>query len=491
MDKNNLSSLYTTVFDDPQNGTPDDITQAGCLALARLGKEAWNAWYTSHPVRYENTKDGTKRKNIVDFSGVDFENHLNSFGEKLVLAIDFSGFRFREYADFSNAKFVTRTNFEGARFDGVANFSDAEFKERAYFGGAQFENSADFSGVNFRGKARFGGAQFGDWSSFKGALFSGNASFIGSQFNVGTDFRDTQFLSSVAFKGAQFGIFTRFDGAYFKGGIIFSAADWASIAYLYEEVGAAKNWAESHGLSPGSFKDISFRGVHFGGQADFSGRTFTGQTSFGRLSNDFVHNQPVVFAKAPLFHNCKLNQDISFDGAEFPVPLSNPADDDSAARAYRTLKLAFAQQQAFREEQKFFRLELAEEEKRAPLKQRWLFWLYRWTSDYGFRLDRPPLLLLAAFLVFMLIYDGLTGLTPCLSWQTDCRFNYKLLQFTLLQSLPLPGLDKWSDSLRQSLFPDSGWRSALLPLAVMLHKGVSLLAVFLLGLALRNLFKMK
>ena len=424
---------------------------------------------------------------------MDFSNYLNRLGKKFLLSIDFSGFEFGDFANFKNAKFVTRTIFIEAQFNGYVSFSGAQFEEHVYFEKAKIIDRANFSNVIFRGKARFGGAQFGDRSSFTGARFLGNASFGGTQFGIATDFQNVEFSYRANFRGAQFGADTRFDGAKFESDISFAADDWASIAFFYKEkeLEAAKIWAELRGLSPDSFKSISFKGVRFGGQADFSGRSFTGATSFGRLSNDYVFNQAVGFGKAPLFHNCKLNQDISFDGADFPNPLSNPADDDNAARAYRTLKLAFAQQQAFREEQKFFRLELAEEEKRAPLKQRWLFWLYRWTSDYGFRLDRPALLLLATFLVFMLIYDGLTGLTPCFSWQTDCRFNYELLQFALLQSLPLPGLDKWSDSLRQSLFTDPGWRSALLPLAVMLHKGISLLAVFLLGLALRNLFKMK
>jgi uncharacterized protein YjbI with pentapeptide repeats len=489
MENNILDPLYASVFDDPQNGTPNDITQAGCLALAQLGKDAWNAWYKVYPVSVEN--NGTVRKNIVDFSDLDFGAYFDRPGKKIVLAIDFSGFRFREYANFSNAKFSNRAKFDGAIFDGPVDFSGAEFKERAYFGGVKFGSTANFSGVNFQRKARFGGAQFGDWSNFKGARFSGDTNFGGAQFGIGADFRDAEFSSSVAFTGAQFGVFTRFDGSCFRGRAIFSATDWAFIATVYEELDAAKKWAELRGISPEVFKDISFRGVHFGGRVDFSGRMFSGPTSFARLSNDFVRNQPVVFAKAPLFHNCKLTQDISFDGAEFRPELPSSVDDDTAARAYRTLKLAFAQQQALREEQMFFRLELAEEEKRAPPTQRSLFLLYRWTSDYGFSLKRPLHLLLFACPIFMLIYAGLAGLTPCLSLQAGCEINYKLIQFLLLQSLPLPGLDKWSDGLRESLFTIPGWRSVVLPLFVMLHKGISLLAVFLFGLALRNLFKMK
>lgn len=32
------------VFNYSENGLPNNISKAGCLALARLGKDAWNAW---------------------------------------------------------------------------------------------------------------------------------------------------------------------------------------------------------------------------------------------------------------------------------------------------------------------------------------------------------------------------------------------------------------------------------------------------------------
>ena len=56
----------------------------------------------------------------------------------------------------------------------------------------------------------------------------------------------------------------------------------------------------------------------------------------------------------PLFHNAKLHQDTSFAGVVWPKARAS----DAAARAYRTLKLAFAQQQATRQEQLFFRKEM-------------------------------------------------------------------------------------------------------------------------------------
>jgi uncharacterized membrane protein len=95
------------------------------------------------------------------------------------------------------------------------------------------------------------------------------------------------------------------------------------------------------------------------------------------------------------------------------------------------------------------------------------------------------------FVVFLVIYICLANVTPCLLTEADCHIRFDLIQFTLLQALPLPGLDKWSDSLRSVLFPAEGWKSAIFIVSLMLHKAISMLALFLSGLALRNLFKMK
>ncbi|MGZ8201241.1 MAG: hypothetical protein ACXWUC_10690, partial [Methylosarcina sp.] len=71
-----LDPLYRAVFDDPQNGTPNDITQAGCLALARLGKEAWNAWRQKYQAkRTSKIEWGNK----VNFSGFDFREESIDF----------------------------------------------------------------------------------------------------------------------------------------------------------------------------------------------------------------------------------------------------------------------------------------------------------------------------------------------------------------------------------------------------------------------------
>lgn len=554
MDNEPLNPPYAKVFTDPENGTPDNITQAGCLALARLGKEAWNAWRSEYPVRGE----APNWENIADFSKVDFrecpikfdgfifddnaifwESQFRDFarfkgaqfGNRIEFTdaqfgsmaqfedaqfgngVDFKGAKFGDMADFTRTQFDFGANFESAQFGNDAWFIDAKFGVSAQFTEARFAKRAQFDKTRFGDDVQFMGTQFGQSASFVGVQFEGKARFVGAQFGNWAEFTGSRFSKAAWFSGVQFRNAAKFDGVWFDNNAKFIGMNWEDLDHTYSEQGLkiAKAWAEQHGLSPDTFKSISLAGATFEGQVDFSGRIFTGTTSFARLNRpvksfdydcksnriekELPKGQPVKFGKAPLFHNCKLHQDTTFDGTIFPKPSSDPIENDIAARAYRTLKLAFSQHQAIREEQRFFRLEMMEEARREPqYARRLLFRLYSFFSDYGFSVSRPFVrLVVIPLLVTVPIYGWLADFTPCFLWQTECQIRYDLLQFSLIQALPLPGLDKWSDTLRQCLFPTASgaWQGIMLTGILILHKALSLLAVFLMGLALRNLFKMK
>ena len=453
-----LDPLYARVFEDPKNGTPNNITLEGCMTLAQLGKDAWNAWRQQYPVTINDSDEYQHYENIALFICNDFRG----------TSISFDGFEFGHGANFSRAIFNV-AYFKNTKFGDNACFSDVSFDEfPASFDKAEFGNEANFTC-----------AQFGEDTSFEGAKFGNKAKFVGAQFDKGAFFAGTKFGSYASFAGAQFGDNASFFGAEFGDNLSFASLSWASLRKYStspQRVGSTKVWAEERGLSPEIFKSISFAGVNFIGRVDFSGRKFEGRTSFGRLpcqveifrynpdgkvvSQLLPEGKSVQFGKAPLFHNCKLHPDTTFDGddQQFPKPSSNLSENDTAARAYRTLKLAFSQHQATHEEQRFFRLEMAEEEKRSSFRLRLLFGAYRFLSCYGFSLIRPMfLLLLFPLLIFAMIYSWLAELTLCFLWLDElCHIRIDFLKFSLMQTFPLPGLDKWSDSLRQYLFPEQG-----------------------------------
>jgi len=110
-----------------------------------------------------------------------------------------------------------------------------------------------------------------------------------------------------------------------------------------------------------------------------------------------------------------------------------------------------------------------------------LYKAYSMLSDYGFSVARPLVLLVAAWLVFAAIYGSHSnGQTICMVWMAGCELQINWLNFSLQQAFPLPGLDKLDHPIKGVAV---GW--------LFLHKTISLAALFLIGLALRNLFKLK
>lgn len=323
---------------EQEHGTPEAPTQAGFLALARAGKEVWNAWRKAYP------------EPIPNFSGMDFRKE----------EIDFSGFFFSGGGGNSGDSTVNScTIFSSSRFDQVNRFKGAQFGKYATFVNAKFEGLADFSG----------------------ALFEGDVSFQSCTFAQGAN-----------------------------------------------------------------FEEASFGGV-------------------------------------PNFHGCTLHQNTSFYKTGFSAPSSV-----RAARAYRTLKLASAQQHAFHEEQRFFKLEMQAEAGIAEYPKRLMYQLYEALSDYGSSLLRPTIFWILCLLIFAFGY-GYLGLSFS-PHNIDYPVTVQWIKFSLLNAIPLPGFAETMGLLRTKLFPDVSIELIVIILEI-LHKTFSLLAFFLIGLALRNLFKMK
>lgn len=485
-------------------GKPDSPTQAGFLALARAGPSVWNAWRAEWP------------RPEANFGNVDF---------RAAAAIDFSGFQFGAKANFSHAQFDGWATFINAQFGNDTNFESATFLAANYFG-AQFGQWATFALASFDGITRFQGAQFSFNASFYQAKFKHGASFDSTQFKEGLSFDDArfgrevsfqgaqfggnaifiaaQFHESVSFNGTQFGDAARFDGARFFDVAQFEAwtrqrvEDYWRRLHDVAAVDTRIKFAADLELRSDAFKSVSFSGAEFAGDVSFQNREFLATSNFGpvvphvevgpfqsRVRTILPSGQRTCFRGVPTFHGCKLHQDTSFDKVEF-LSLSSP----KAARAYRTLKLAMAQQQAIREEQLFFRLEMTAEGASTTGARRSLFILYRALSNYGFSLWRPLLFWVGCLVVFGLIHGALAGpsaLHTGIDWQRTMQW----VQYVLFNAIPLPGFDKAQFDLRGNLFGRSeGVMLAAIALD-MLHKTCVLIAVFLAALALRNLFKMK
>lgn len=458
-------------------------TKDGFFALANAGKTTWNAWRKKYPDPSPN------------FSGVTFEQDAK-----------FSGFIFSEsahecYVDFSDTKFLKRAFFRGAKFEGQADFRGAVFCEESDFSECSFGDDTDFTGVTFAKSSKFirtlfgTGAQF-DNSEFKSSChfkeckFGYYPSFFRVKFGWCTIFSDSEFGNACTFRGAEFGNITQFTRIKMLGDCDFSSENKENIP-----------------VSARAFYIIDFGGAFFSGNADFTSREFRSRTNFGKepiredRNSDSSPGSPesyrnTIFAGIPSFHQCKFNQDTSFDGAEFRAPPSL-----EAARAYRTLKLAMEQLKATREEQKFFRLEMKAEHPSLPFGKRWISTIYSLFSDYGFSLWRPIVWLFVLSLAFGAGYGLLANACAAnkicakMAWEkktgSSADRTSAVIKYTLASVSPVPGLDKMQTELRAPLFGHHGWIPITALVLEILHKIVALVMAFLFALALRNLFKMK
>ena len=479
------------IFRDPENGTPDNISKAGCLALALKSNEVggvgkgyvcWNAWRRAFPVPYSS---------VV--------NHTN----------------------FQESEFNEEMDFRLFEFGYAANFKKTIFRKKANFDHAKFGISTDFSFSFWADETSFKWTQWGDGIRFSYSYWCKHAWFIGSQWgSVGFNF--STWKGAAIFTGAGWSDYVDFSGCKFHS-LSIEGAEWHYLntrfydfENLFEQV---KNFAKRIGSDPTTFELIIFSGSISLGEINFSNRKFKKATLFNELEStgdicrdetglplkdptgNFYHfselnyRHPVVFQLPPKFHGCELHQDTSFEGAEFPKATGT----EEAARAYRTLKLAFNKQQAVREEQRFFKLE-TEEEATDHLKKatsafktfritlglneftRWLLYRsYAVFSDYGFSALRPLLLWVISLIFFAYAFGALKGLPICIGFNS-CEFQSEWLKTSLLQSLPLSGLEKLEQLEVKTL---------ALAVALVIHKAVSLLCFVLTGLALRNLFKLK
>jgi uncharacterized protein YjbI with pentapeptide repeats len=498
---------YDQILNTAGNGPSDDPHPAGFLALVQAGADVFNGWRHDYPTQWDDAAKVWHRR--VRWQK---QNQPNvSIGH---LGLSFAGFKFGDGAEFNGIGFeLSPVNFEGASFGDDATFKGTHFSCGVFFSGTSFGRNADFSGtVISNGKAKADAPEwvrldkmtFGD----KAALTNLNLQF-GSVHSPGGDvqFSDCQFGSNArilllvqnapstgklildrsAFgDGANFSdsIFdapVSFDDCVFGNSVSFKRARMIKANFERACFGIDVDFrGPSSRDDPTPLGPISFARAVFQGQVDFTNRKFSGHTNFGN----------VRFGKVPLFHDCELHLDTEFTERSFPSKAFGTGD---ASRAYRTLKLAMSKHQATHEEQFFFRREMREEQlvlkKSGQRGRAMLYGIYGFVSGYGSSVGRPLLAYLFLLAAFAGLYAGIAG--DSFAWfgrPLDIDRTSEWLTFSFSNSLPLGGLDEAARQLKGNLMPS--YKTGLV-LLIVFHKVLGLLSIFLIGLAIRNLFKMK
>ncbi|KYK50423.1 hypothetical protein A1D31_20155 [Bradyrhizobium liaoningense] len=366
------------------------------------------------------------------------------FDRPLVLV----SFVFYRSPTFSSSSFHAHVDFSEAQFHGPTDFSSATFSADVTFRSAMFAVSVDFSAVSFSGKIncqnanitcpKFDGATFSDSAQFHSATIHGPASFLAAKFLRAANF------GSVNFTGvANFGAVSFFEHA---------------------------------GFRKSKFSDI----------ADFSGATFSNSVHFinGNFDGDTIFRNVSFTGQAPDFRGATMHEATEWPGVTWPRPPKKKAEAQQQVYAYERLKQEMERLKKHDDEQAFFRKELRARRGLFPvLSGQWLLnFSYHATSDYGNSLVRP-LLSLACIVVIAAAILMRTPAPPTCTTNLSADIAFKISLANAFVFLP----DK-----REIMTPEvlSCWsNTARLVSAVQSLTSVVLL--FLLGLAIRNRFRMK
>jgi hypothetical protein len=242
------------LFRDPANGTPDNISRAGCLALAlksnELGKQqgkgyvVWNAWREMFPVTVKNQAvfSGDARdsylqrfryQNVTDFTNVKTGNGLFLIAQ-LNRQFTFDNFKFGPFARFDESEWGN-ISFDFAQWGEGSTFFAASFAENSSFNFCYWGDKSRFDGATWGDKASFSCASWGNSCSFIGASWASFPVFIFANWEYGADFSDSFVGWEANFSGALFGRNCTFERVNFQASICFKSWSLDEIPIEYKK----------------------------------------------------------------------------------------------------------------------------------------------------------------------------------------------------------------------------------------------------------------
>ena len=310
-------------------------------------------------------------------------------------------------------------------------------------------NVIDFAGFVFPGKANFGGAQFLDNAPFIGAKFCSEACFAGAEFFIVASFSQAVFKNSAPFDGAKF------------------------------------------------HRVATFAGAQFHDLAAFNDANFTTTTDF----------TDCTFAYVPTFHGAKLHEGTTFEAVTWPERPHEKQSPYDAVRAWARLRVEMNRLHKHEDELSFFAKELgarARDRRNEPLVKRSLYRSYL-ALGAGRSVAKPFGWLLGLnTLLFLPIYWYATSaiqwrklsLRDVLADIVSFNIPADVVSFTLSQALPLiGGSNPERVDLYRRLFARADSTGIDVPLWLefvgTFQQLVGVVLLFMIGLALRNRFRMK
>lgn len=493
-------------------GPLQEAARAASWARLEAGVEEWNEWAKQinllRPLGNNRRTEIFGRLTQADFTNrsfplpirafdgaifpgrTHFDNSIHSGGASFNRTTFYDEVSFLRVRFLYNKEIATPTTFLGTRFKGRAYFQDVVFHGATGFVQSTFESAVYFNQATFMGRALF-----------QQSTFFGETCFNGSAFHDDTYFSECRFLGATSFEQT---IFER-------------PASFASASFL----------------GPASFHSAQSKTAFSLASAKF------------KRTPDFIE---ATFHEPPRLDDCVIKPTpapygmFADDPAQDPRPPSlvfdmyrgdfNVARDKDEHARLRKLRKMAADGKDHENELKFNGYEIAARrfwvDKPNELRF-WLGWLYGLTSDYGQSVKRPLLIWLALAVAFWVIFLVFTPDHTKLAHGASCHEDYRRAvgQDAASLALTTPAWQALSLSLRNASIiaqpdasvtrriygclygfenpppdpakSDAGPKPSLMhpviPTSVSYLSAIqsllSAIFLFLLGLGLRNTFRMK
>jgi hypothetical protein len=432
--------------EQPSEGFDDDV--------ARKNQQVWSRW-----VGQALKAEGNER--------AEFErNFANRTGGSLEIPDPDA------IVDFSNTHFILPVNFFSFHFPRGVDFSSATFSGEAKFESANFSAKADFTSATFSGMATFTGTQFNAGLDFQSATFSNKVDFQNTIL-VDPDFRSVTFSDTANFRRARFIGALRAD---YSLATFSRAADFGSAAFNVE---ADFDSARFLGM-------INFRSVTFSNIADFTEATFSSSVHFvdAKFATYTIFAEARFEGEVPDFRGATMHEATEWHGVTWPEPPRSKENAQQQVYGYERLKQEMERLKKHDDEQRFFRREL-----RARRRLLWtspwewlLNFFYQASSDYGNSFKRP---------LFWLSVVFAAGAAIFASAPLYCGAP---MPITLAARLSFANIFLFLPNKREIMLDANTARCLSTATLQAVSAAQSLLGVvllFLLGLALRNRFRMR
>lgn len=454
--------------------------------LISRGKAFWNEWAPNNPnVKFDLEKVCI---DITDFEGFIFPSAVSFNHTKFTQSISFKDAHFLGQANFQSAVFLNDVNFDNATFDGISFFNHAVFKAKtsfykttfiadAHFCETIWELNSHFHDATFRGSASFDDSKINNGINFSRTVFSGSFRLDRCNIEGTADFNSVVFKKNSSFDNTTFSILGSFENTTFH-----QRANFYSSSFKKESYFARAHFngsAEFSCMNAGKY--CSFAGAKFCSPPELDHATFSDPPDLSGISVEL----PAL----------KLNKCGTTIKSILKV-VGYTDDKDAAARFRKLKELAIAKHDRERELY-FFSLELKADRFQfgrpsagifATIISSFIGIFYEVLSNFGRSIMLPItwMFFVYWYFRFLLYKPYLQDINLVETCNSDTQ-GVLLTSFTLSKLFPFVTLPtKLEASIIDCVF---GGVINIPIFLIYAQTIISVILLFLMGLGIRNRFK--